>query len=188
MAIRHSREREKWSEHTRELKPLDVGDHVYVQNVVGNNPRKWERTGIVVEALPFRQYNIKLDGSGRITLRNRRHLRKFTPFYSNPLKKIQPAHIPAAHTVQKSERPEYHEPITNSSLGEAPHFETQVESPHSSPILTEKTQPAAINIEAVEPTTAINSEVVEPVAQAPQAVQPKPKEKKIPLALRRLLD
>ena len=195
LAIRHSREREKWSEHTRELKPLEVGDHVYVQNVVGNNPRKWERTGIVVEALPFRQYNVKLDGSGRITLRNRRHLRKFTPFYSNPLKKVQPAPIPAAHTVQGA-RPEYLEPITNSSLGEAPHFETHVESPqgspisHGSPISKENLapQPAAINIEVVEPATVTNNEVVEPVSQAPQVIQPKPKEKKIPLALRRLLD
>ena len=142
-----------------------------------------------MEALAFRQYNVKLDGSGRITLRNRRHLRKFTPFYSNPLKKVQPAHIPAAHTVQ-GERPEYLEPITNSSLGEAPHFETHVESPHGSPISKENLapQPAAINIEVVEPATVTNNEVVEPVAQPPQVVQSKPKEKKIPLALRRLLD
>ena len=109
---------------------------------------------------------------------------------------MQPAHIPAAHTVQKSERPEYHEPITNSSLGEAPHFETHVESPHGSPISHGSPipkenlapQPAAINIEVVEPATVTNNEVVEPVSQAPQVIQPKPKEKKIPLALRRLLD
>ena len=81
LAKRHSREHEKWSEHTRELKPLQVGDHVYVQNLVGNNPLRWERTGIVIEIRPFKQYGVKLDGSGRITLRNRRHLRKFTPFY-----------------------------------------------------------------------------------------------------------
>ena len=122
-------------------------------------------------------------------------MRKFTPFYSNPLKKVQPAHIPAAHTVQ-GERPEYLEPITNSSLGEAPHFETHVESPHGSPISHGSPipkenlapQPAAINIEVVEPATVTNNEVVEPVSQAPQVIQPKPKEKKIPLALRRLLD
>ena len=62
LAIRHSREREKWSEHTRNLKSLAIGDHVYVQNVVGNNPLKWERTGVVTEVLPFKQYHVKLDG------------------------------------------------------------------------------------------------------------------------------
>ena len=80
LAIRHSREREKWSEHTRELKPLDIGDNVYVQNLTGNNPLRWERTGVVVEMKPFKQYKIKLDGSGRVILRNRKSLRKFTPF------------------------------------------------------------------------------------------------------------
>ena len=81
LAKRHSREHEKWSANTRELKPLEIGDNVYVQNLVGNQPLRWERTGIVIEIRPFKQYGVKLDGSGRITLRNRRHLRKFTPFY-----------------------------------------------------------------------------------------------------------
>ena len=95
MAVRHTREREKWTEHTRDLKALEVGDHVYLQNVVGNNPLKWEKTGIVVEVLPFKQYRIKLDGSGRISLRNRRHLRKFTPFYSKP-QTPSLSHVPQA--------------------------------------------------------------------------------------------
>ena len=30
LAIRHSREREKWTQHTRELQPLEIGNHVYV--------------------------------------------------------------------------------------------------------------------------------------------------------------
>ncbi|KAK8372773.1 hypothetical protein O3P69_019987 [Scylla paramamosain] len=35
----------------------------------------WDRTGLIVEALPYRQYTVRLDGSGRISLRNRKHLR-----------------------------------------------------------------------------------------------------------------
>ena len=80
LAKRHSREHEKWSEHTHLLPPLKVGDHVYVQNLLGNHPRRWERTGVVVEVRQFHQYVVKIDGSGRVTLRNRQHLRKFTPF------------------------------------------------------------------------------------------------------------
>jgi hypothetical protein len=77
---RHSREHEKWNEHTRRLPPLKVGDHVYLQNLVGNHPRRWARTGIVVEVRQYHQYVIRVDGTGRVTIRNRQHLRKFTAF------------------------------------------------------------------------------------------------------------
>ena len=80
LAKRHALQRERLAEHTRRLPPLKVGDHVYVQNQVGNYPRKWDRSGVVVEVKGFDQYNIKVDGSGRLTLRNRKFLRKFTPF------------------------------------------------------------------------------------------------------------
>ena len=82
LAKRHTREREKWQEHTRALPSLKIGDHVYLQNLVGNHPRRWERTGTVVEVRQFHQYVVKIDGSSRVTLRNRQHLRKFTPFTS----------------------------------------------------------------------------------------------------------
>ena len=74
---RHTRAEERLSEHTRVLPPLCVGDHVRIQNQTGNNPRKWERTGIVIEVRQHDQYVVKVDGSGRVTLRNRRFLRKF---------------------------------------------------------------------------------------------------------------
>ena len=83
LAKRHSLEKEKWSAHTKDLKPLEIGDHVYIQNLTGNNPLRWERTGIILEIKPFQQYIIKTDGTGRVTLRNRKHLRKFTPFVKN---------------------------------------------------------------------------------------------------------
>ena len=80
LAKRHSREQEKWSEHTKALPVLTVGDNVYIQNLVGNHPRRRERTGVIVEVRQFHQYVVKIDGSGRLTLRNRQHLRKFIPF------------------------------------------------------------------------------------------------------------
>ena len=80
LAKRHSREREKWQAKSKELKPLNIGDPVYVQNLMGNNPLKWDRTGTVVEVKPYKQYYVKLDGTGWITLRNRRNLRKFIPY------------------------------------------------------------------------------------------------------------
>ena len=76
---RHMLMSERLSEHTRRLPPLRTGDHVHVQNQMGPQPRRWDRTGTVIEVRQFDQYAIKIDGSGRVTLRNRRFLRKFTP-------------------------------------------------------------------------------------------------------------
>ena len=66
---RHQRLQEVWSEHTKSLPPLEVGDLVRVQNQFGNAPRKWDKTGKVVEVRQHNQYVVKIDGSGRATLR-----------------------------------------------------------------------------------------------------------------------
>ena len=76
---RHAKAHEKLSEHTRRLPALKVGDHVRVQNQIGPHPLKWDKTGVVVEVRQFDQYIVKVDGSGRLTLRNRKFLRHFVP-------------------------------------------------------------------------------------------------------------
>ncbi len=81
---RHLRHQEKCTEHTKALPPLQVGDHVRIQNQTGSHPLKWDRTGVVVEVRQFHQYLIKIDGSGRQTLRNRKFLRKFVPMSVSP--------------------------------------------------------------------------------------------------------
>ena len=75
---------EKWTEHTRSLKPLQLGEKVIVQNQYGAGKiaKKWDRTGQVVEDLGYNKYRIRIDGSGRVSDRNRQYLRKFTPFTS----------------------------------------------------------------------------------------------------------
>ena len=79
---RHIRTADTWAEHTKRLPPLVVGDMVRVQNQTGPYPNKWDRTGSVVEVRQHDQYVVKIDGSGRITLRNRRFLRKFSPVHN----------------------------------------------------------------------------------------------------------
>lgn len=76
---RHAKTLETWTEHSRGLHPLSIGNHVLVQNQSGPFPTKWDKTGVVVETLPYLQYRIRIDGVGRSTLRNRRFLRLFTP-------------------------------------------------------------------------------------------------------------
>ena len=63
----------------RALSTLQPGQAVQVQNQSGNRPGKWDHTGVVVEVLQHRQYKVLMDGSRRITLRNRRFLRCIDP-------------------------------------------------------------------------------------------------------------
>ena len=41
--------------------------------------KKWDRSATVIEVGANRQYRVKMDGSGRISARNRRHLQKILP-------------------------------------------------------------------------------------------------------------
>lgn len=81
---RHMRAHERLSEHTRVLPPLAVGDTVRLQNLIGPHPTKWDKTGIIIEVRQFDQYVVRVDGSGRVTIRNRKHLRSYTPFILRP--------------------------------------------------------------------------------------------------------
>ena len=76
---RISRTTESLKEHSRPLRPLVLGERVFLQNQQGTSPNKWDRSGIVVESPGHDQYRVKIDGSGRLTLRNRRFLRAYTP-------------------------------------------------------------------------------------------------------------
>ena len=71
-------ERAEESSQTRNpLKALNPGQHVLIQN--GEGRKRWDRSGLVVQALPYRQYRVKYDGSGRLQIRNRQHLKAFIP-------------------------------------------------------------------------------------------------------------
>jgi hypothetical protein len=63
----------------RSLRPLKVGGDVAIQDQSGYKPRKWQNTGTIVESLPHRQYRVIVDGSRRVTLRNRRFLKQIHP-------------------------------------------------------------------------------------------------------------
>ena len=77
---RHYLTGERLDAKARNLKPISPGDSVYVQDQNGPSPKRWSKSGIVVESLPYDSYLVKLDGSGRLSKRNRIFLRKYTPF------------------------------------------------------------------------------------------------------------
>ena len=98
LRVRHMRAHERLSEHTRVLPPLVIGNCVRLQNMVGPHPTKWDRTGVVVEVRQFDQYVVRVDGSGRVTLRNRKYLRLYTPHIARAPLIYSPSVIPIAMT------------------------------------------------------------------------------------------
>ena len=70
---------ERLEAHSKELEPLREGDSVLIQNQIPSSPRskKWDRQGTVIATGDNDQYLVKVEGSGRLTLRNRRFLRRF---------------------------------------------------------------------------------------------------------------
>ena len=63
---------ERYNKYTHNLLPLQAGDTVAIQSPLNH---RWNTTGKMITALPDRQYQIRVDGSGRTTLRNSRFLR-----------------------------------------------------------------------------------------------------------------
>ena len=63
---------------TQQLPPLQVAGDVRIQNQIGPNPHKWDKTGLVIKVKQFKQYLIRVDRSVRVTLRNLKFLRKFS--------------------------------------------------------------------------------------------------------------
>ena len=81
LAQRYGKIEENLRRHSRALEELPVGANVQIQNQRGSEPLRWNKSGVVVENRGNDQYSIKMDGSGRVTLRNRRYLRRIRPVF-----------------------------------------------------------------------------------------------------------
>ena len=79
LRARYVKTLENLNEHARFLPGLQCGEHVLIQNQTGRFPKKWGKSGVVVEIKDHHQYVVKVDGSGRLTLRNRQFLRRYQP-------------------------------------------------------------------------------------------------------------
>lgn len=121
---------ESLKEHSRPLRPLALGQKVFLQNQHGTSPTKWDRSGIVVESLGHDQYRVKVDGSGRLTLRNCRFLRAYTPV--TPTIDPQPRVPPSlSNTVRPTAQPP---PLPHRSAETSSHPSTP--TPHCQGKLT----------------------------------------------------
>ena len=136
---RHMRHQEKWSEHTKILPPLQVGDRVRIQNQTGPHTNKWDRTGIVIEVRQFHQYLIRIDGSGRQTLRNRKFLRKFIPMYQPPKRR---SIIEDIAYLPPNPPPDHDDTASSPSSSTPNHTPTRPGSSHSREDQTSPATPA----------------------------------------------
>lgn len=126
MRTRFSPTSELLNDHARPLQPLTVGDLVYVQNQHGRHPKKWDKPGTVMELRNHGQYVVKVDGSGRLTLRNRRFLRKIAKMTTTI------AQLP--EDLHPTVLPDLHEPWQTSDM--APRLAPTVPSTeHQPPLL-----------------------------------------------------
>ena len=96
------------------LPPLNVGTYVALQDP----HNRWNRTGRIVEALADRQYRVRVDGSGRITLRNRRFLKLIQSKVSGtPIPSaMPPPPVPVTPTTHNPHIPLAPSPSTSHSL------------------------------------------------------------------------
>ena len=153
---------QRLAEHSRDLPALFPGDMVSIQNQTGRRPTKWERTGTIVETRDHNKYIVKVDGSGRLTMRNRRFLRKLfvdkAMFQSPQPALLPPALPPPRNTASRrvTESPSHH------SL---PQFQ-------DAPAVSHDAAPSEDD-QAVEETATTREELcLEPVIRAPRAVEP----------------
>jgi hypothetical protein len=65
----------KWAAKTKDLQELEVATEVSIQNQSERNPNKWDKTFFFLENKPNSQVLVRVDGSRRVTLRNRKFVR-----------------------------------------------------------------------------------------------------------------
>ena len=81
LAMRTQKIIQDYNKSTRELTPLPTGMRVVVQSRDGKK-KKWVKSGKIVEVLDNRQYRIRMDGSGLVSLQNRRFIKECCPITS----------------------------------------------------------------------------------------------------------
>ena len=76
LARRLDRDGAGLAQYTKQQKQIPIGDAVAIQNQTGRFPKKWDKTGVVVENKDHDKVLVRMDGSRRLTTRNRRFVKK----------------------------------------------------------------------------------------------------------------
>ena len=175
---RHFKMSENLSEHTKHLLPLKIGDCVRVQNQTGPHPKRWSNTGIIIEVRQFDQYVVRIDGSGRMTLRNRKFLRKFLPVLNTRPQEVDDFMI----DLRKSRTPTNNRNIPNTT----PPTSVPYTSPkHGTSLTVSQTAPHCPDPSTLQPTSSSD---LPPLSSSPphSPVPLSPRSPKTPRAVSQL--
>ena len=146
--------RDSYNATAHPLAPLAVQTLVMIQT-----KGKWDKSGRVIEALPHRQYRIRVDGSGRVTLRNRRFLRQVA---ENSMRAGTALPLPSGPTASPSGPATFSSGSATSLSGPA----TPPSSPAASiPLPPGPTQPATRHFHSISATRTQPSTHHLPVCQ-----------------------
>ena len=93
-----------------------------VQNQTGRASNKWDKSGVIVECKPHNQVNVMMDGSRRVSLRNRQFVRKIE--VPMPVSGVRPSQFlrNQSHGVDDVQ-PRRDEDIGDSGVGKVNHGE-----------------------------------------------------------------
>ena len=89
MARRLEKDGARLERYTKQQRMIPVGDSVAVQNQTGRFPRKWDKTGTVVDNLDHDKVRVRLDGSRQLTTRNRQFVRRIVSPPDLPVHDVQ---------------------------------------------------------------------------------------------------
>ena len=120
-AKRHAKMEERLNFGAKALPALAIGDTVVVQDQSDPlKPGKWTKTGTIVEVLPHQSYMVMIHGSRAATQRNRKFIRKITPFH--PMIPVQSRELlfPAAPHTHQDDDPADPVPVQQQPLAPAP--------------------------------------------------------------------
>jgi hypothetical protein len=156
--------REKWSAHTKSLKPLLEGDSVFVQNQTGNHQKRWDKRGVVIKVNDYDQYMVRLDGSRRLTRRNRKFLRKFEPF-----RPVRPFNTTAGGQEQRDQTVQPQEPV------QSPACQVPVQSP------ARRVQDQTRQYSTAQLQAPVQSPARQVPVQSPARQVPVPKKQQVPV-------
>ena len=128
-----------------------------IQNLAGN---KWDKRGVITNVLPYDQHEVLVDGSRRLTIRNRKHIRKFTPISNQttrniPLEKHHLRDTRSHARRQACDQSLYQEDIVSQSGKESSHDEDPPELDIECPPPDDITQQTFEESPMIEPEEAI---------------------------------
>ena len=132
--LHHRKLASRYNFGTRQLRPLSINQKVLIQDQL-HAKKRWNRTGVVIQCLPHRQYKLRLCDTGNITVRNRRFLKpismttSYRGRYLGPITGPDiPQHLEEPSAVGERSAPQS---LTHPTESQATASQQQVEVPRA---------------------------------------------------------